>query len=238
MAWPSQAPPPQVSPRITPLLVVIVALFATTLITANIIAVKLVVVHLGLLGDRVLPAAIIIFPVSYIIGDILTEVYGYTTARRVIWLGFLCNLVAVGAIWGGGQLEAVVPDVESAYDVVLGSTPRILGASFAAYLVGEFTNAFILSRLKLVTQGRWLWSRTIGSTVAGQGIDTLIFITLAFYNTIPSDLLREIILTQWLAKVAYEALATPLTYGIVSYLKRVEGVDTYDRGISFNPVAL
>ena len=229
---------PQTAPRITPLLVVIIALFVTTLITANTIAANLVVVHLGLLGDRVLPAAIIIFPISYIIGDILTEVYGYATARRVIWLGFLCNLVAVVAIWGGGELEAVVPDVGAAYDLVLGSTPRILGASFAAYLVGEFTNALVLSRLKLATQGRWLWTRTIGSTVVGQGIDTLVFITLAFSDTIPGGLLREIILTQWLAKVAYEVLATPLTYGIVSYLKRVEGVDSYDRGISFNPVSL
>ena len=224
---------PEAPSRISPLLVVIVALFVTTLITSNIIAVKLV--HIG---GATLPAAIIIFPLSYIIGDILTEVYGYATARRVIWLGFLCNLVAVGAIWGGGLLPPVDPGVGDAYDRVLGYTPRILAASFVAYLVGEFTNAFILSRMKLLTRGRWLWSRTIGSTLLGQGVDSLVFISLAFVGTVPGGVLGEIILVQWLAKVAYEALATPLTYAVVTYVKRVEGRDAYDRDVSFNPIAL
>ena len=218
--------------RTSPLLVVIAALFVTTLITANIIAVKLVQI-----GPWILPAAIILFPLSYIIGDILTEVYGYSVARRVIWLGFVCNLLAVAAIWGGGLLPAVEPEVGGAYDRVLGYVPRILGASFAAYLVGEFTNAFVLSRMKLLTGGRWLWSRTIGSTVLGQGVDSGVFITLAFVGTLPGVVLLRIILVQWLAKVAYEALATPLTYAVVTYLKRAEGLDAYDRGVSFNPVA-
>ena len=139
---------PEAPGRISPLLVIIAAVFVTALITSNIIAVKLVVI----LG-QVLPAAIILFPLSYIIGDVLTEVYGYSVARRVIWLGFLCNLMAVGAIWGGGLLPAVDPEVGSAYDRLLGYAPRILGASFVAYLVGEFTNAFVLSRMKLLTGG-------------------------------------------------------------------------------------
>ena len=229
--------PSQNNIRSTSLLVIVTAFFVTSLITANIIAVKLIVVPFGPLGDRILPAAIIIFPLSYIIGDILTEVYGYSTARRVIWLGFLCNMVAVSAIWLGGELAAVTPEVGTAYNIVMANTPRILGASFAAYLVGEFTNAFILSRLKLATRGRWLWLRTISSTVAGQGIDTVIFITLAFFGTIPGSILQEIILTQWLVKIGYEVLATPLTYTVISYLKRVEHTDTYDHGINFNPVS-
>ena len=219
--------------RISPALVVVAALFVTALIVSNIIAVKLVFI-----AGQVLPAAIILFPLSYIIGDILTEVYGYSTARRVIWLGFACNLVAVAAIWGGELLPAVDPDLGQAYDLVLGYVPRIVGASFVAYLVGEFTNAFVLSRMKLLTKGRWLWSRTIGSTVLGQGVDSGVFITLAFLGTVPGGVLLQIILVQWLAKVAYEAAATPLTYWAVTYLKRTEGLDAYDRGVSFNPVAL
>ena len=224
---------PAVAGRISPLLVVVAAVFVTALITSNIIAVKLV----AIVGE-VLPAAIILFPLSYIIGDVLTEVYGYSVARRVIWLGFLCNLMAVGAIWAGGLLPAVDPEIGSAYDLVLGYAPRILAASFAAYLVGEFANAFVLSRMKLLTRGRWLWARTISSTVVGQGLDSTVFISLAFVGTVPGSVLAEIILVQWLAKVGYEVLATPLTYGVVGYLKRVEGRDAYDRGVGFNPVAL
>ncbi|OGO40725.1 MAG: transporter, partial [Chloroflexi bacterium RBG_16_57_9] len=156
--------------------VVIAAVFVTALITANIMAVKLVSVF-----DLVLPAAVVIFPVSYIFGDILTEVYGYRQARRVIWLGFFCNLLAVVAIWLGQMLPAAsFWDAQAAYERILGYTPRLLAASFLAYLVGEFANAFILAKMKIATQGRWLWTRTIGSTLIGQGLDSLVFITLAF----------------------------------------------------------
>ena len=139
---------------------------------------------------------------------------------------------------GWRLLPAVDPEIGSAYDLVLGYAPRILAASFAAYLVGEFANAFVLSRMKLLTRGRWLWARTISSTVVGQGLDSTVFISLAFVGTVPGSVLAEIILVQWLAKVGYEVLATPLTYGVVGYLKRVEGRDAYDRGVGFNPVAL
>ncbi len=214
--------------------VFIVALFITCLIAANITAVKLVTLF-GLL----LPAAIIIFPVSYILGDVLTEVYGYRQARKVIWLGFLCNLIVVAAIWFGQLLPAAsFWDGQAAYERILGYTPRILLASFLAYLVGEFANAFVLAKMKIATRGRWLWTRTVGSTLVGQGLDSLVFITLAFAGPIPVGGLLAAIVTQWLAKSAYEAAATPLTYAAVNYLKRAEGMDVYDYDTRFNPLSL
>lgn len=214
--------------------VLAVCVFLSCLITANIIAVKLVRVF-GL----VLPSAIVIFPVSYIIGDVLTEVYGYHQARRVIWIGFLCNLLVVIAIW----IALILPpasfwDGQQAYERILGYTPRLLVASFIAYLFGEFSNAYVLARMKIATRGRWLWSRTIGSTLVGQGLDSLVFITIAFAGTIPITALALAILTQWMAKSAYEAAATPLTYAVVTFLKRREGLDVYDHDTRFNPLAL
>ena len=151
------------------------------MITSNIIAVKLISV-----AGFILPAAIIIFPISYIIGDILTEVYGYRQARQVIWLGFLCNLIAVIGIWLGGLLPpAPFWAGQAAYDAILGYVPRLLVASFVAYLVGEFSNAYVLAKMKVATEGRWLWARTISSTLVGQGLDSAVFITLAFVGTIP-----------------------------------------------------
>ena len=157
-------------------LVIITAVFITCLITANIIAVKVIS-----LGVFLLPAAIFVFPISYIFGDVLTEVYGYRTARRVIWLGFGCNLVFVFFAWIGQLLPAAdFWTAQGSYETILGFTPRLLAASLCGYLVGEFANSFVLARMKILTQGRWLWSRTIGSTVIGEGLDTVIFITLAF----------------------------------------------------------
>ncbi len=214
--------------------VLTVAIFITSLITANIIAVKLIDVF-GL----VLPAAIIIFPISYIVGDVLTEVYGYQQARRIIWLGFLCNLIAVAAIWAGGLLpSASFWDGQAAYNSILGYSPRLLAASFLAYLVGEFSNSFVLAKLKIATKGRWLWTRTISSTLVGQGLDSLVFITLAFVGTIPTAGLISAIVTQWLVKSAYEAIVTPLTYVVVNFLKKREGVDVYDRETQFNPLLI
>ena len=218
--------------RLTPTFMVVTALFVTCLITANIIAVKLVVIF-----GHVLPAAIIIFPLSYIIGDILTEVYGYRQARAVIWLGFLCNLIAAAAIWVGGFMTpASFWGGQEAYDSILGYTPRLLMASFAAYLVGELANSTILAKMKIWTRGRWLWSRTISSTIVGQGLDSAVFITLAFAGA--EIALVRLILTQWTAKVIYEAAATPLTYLVVGWIKRREGLDHYDYDTSFNPIAV
>jgi len=212
--------------------VVIASVFVTCLITANIIAVKII-----LLFGFLVPAGIIIFPLSYLFGDVLTEVYGYRAARRVIWLGFACNLLTVIAIYIGGlATSAPFWQGQAAYNTILGFTPRLLLASFIAYLVGEFTNSFVLAKLKIATKGRWLWTRTIGSTLIGEGFDTLIFISVAFWGIIPSSMLLTAILTQWVFKVAYEVIATPFTYLIVGFLKRKEGMDTYDYRTNFNPI--
>jgi uncharacterized integral membrane protein (TIGR00697 family) len=214
--------------------VLVVVVFITALITANIIAVKLINVF-GL----TLPAAIIVFPISYIFGDVLTEVYGYRQARRVIWLGFLCNLIAVVFIWLGQILPAASFWAgQAAYEQILGYTPRLLIASFLAYLVGEFANSFVLAKMKVATKGRWLWTRTIGSTIVGEGLDSLVFMTIAFVGTIPLSGMLSAIVTQWLAKTLYETAATPLTYVIVNALKRSEGINVYDEKTRFNPLLL
>lgn len=214
--------------------VVIASLFVTCLITANIIAVKLI----GVFGFLV-PAGIIIFPLSYLFGDVLTEVYGYAAAREVIWLGFLCNLLAVVAIALGG-LAPAAPfwQNQGAYETILGFTPRLLLASFIAYLVGEFTNSFILAKVKIATRGRWLWMRTISSTLVGEGLDTTIFISIAFWGIIPPAMLLTTIGTQWTLKVLYEVIATPFTYAVVGFLKRREQLDTYDVQTNFSPILL
>jgi len=221
----------------------VVAAFVTTLIVSNIIAVKLVT-----LFGLTLPAAIVLFPVAYICGDILTEVYGYASARRAIWIGFGCNLVAVTAIVVGGWLPAspiwtagfysTAEQAQQAYQAILGFAPRLLAASFIAYLVGEFLNAYVLARMKLASGGRRLWMRTIGSTLVGQAADSILFLTLAFAGILPPAALLVAILSQWLVKSAYEAVATPLTYLVVNRLKRSEGLDAFDRTTDFNPLRL
>jgi uncharacterized integral membrane protein (TIGR00697 family) len=220
-------------PRVTGLFLVMAALFVTMLITSNIIAIKIIEVW-----GRILPAAIVLFPITYILGDILTEVYGFRFARRVIWLGFLCNTVAVAGFWVGGLLpSAPFWEGQDAYNTILGHTPRLLMASFAGYLVGEFSNSIVLSRLKVATGGRWLWSRTIGSTIVGQGADSIVFITIAFAGILAGSNLMELVITQWIVKVLYETAATPITYAVVGYVKRREGFDVYDHSISLNPVS-
>lgn len=220
---------------------IVLAVFVTTLIVSNIIAVKLITIF-GL----ILPAAVILFPVAYIIGDVLTEVYGYGPARQAIWIAFGCNLLAVTAIWIAGLLPPApnwtvggFPGPEEAtraFQAILGYAPRLLLASFIAYLVGEFVNAFILAKMKVLTQGRYLWTRTIGSTLIGQGIDSLLFISIAFYGVLPSSVLTSAIVAQWVVKSTYEILATPLTYLVVNALKRAENVDAFDTNTDFNPL--
>lgn len=213
-------------------LLVIAALFTTSLITANTVAVKVIA-----LGPIALPAAVLLFPLSYILGDILTEVYGYQWARRIIWLGFGCNLIFVFFAWLGGLLPpAPAWEGQAAYEAILGYTPRLLLASLGGYLVGSFTNSFILAKMKILTRGRWLWSRTIGSTVAGEGLDSAIFISLAYVGTPVFS--PYIILAHWLTKVTIEVIATPLTYAAVDHIKEGEGVDVYDYQTNFNPFAL
>ena len=216
------------------LYVFVVALFVTDLLISNVIAVKTIQ-----LGSVVLQAADLIFPVTYILGDVLTEVYGYKRARKAIWIGFSCNLFAVLAITLGQYLPAQ-PDWhdQAAYDAILGSQWRIVAASFTAYLFGEFMNSYVLAKMKIWTEGKYLWTRTIGSTVVGQAFDTSIFLTLAFYGVMPIEVLISLIGFQWLFKVAYETAATPITYLVVNYLKRHEGIDVYDRDTKFSPFAL
>jgi uncharacterized integral membrane protein (TIGR00697 family) len=226
----------------------VVALLATSLVVSNIIAVRLIAIRLSSSIELTLPAAIVLFPVAYIVGDVLTEVYGYSAARRAIWIAFGCNLLAVIAIWLAGILPAATfwtadvyespEQADQAYRAILGFTPRLLLASFFAYLVGEFLNSFVLAKMKLRTEGRYLWMRTIGSTLVGQGADSVIFITVAFYGILPPEALTTAIFSQWLVKSVYEALATPLTYWVVNTLKRSEGIDTFDRNTDFRPVQL
>ncbi len=215
--------------RVSHRFVIVTAIFITCLIIANIIVVK--PTRFG--G---IPAAIIIFPLSYIVGDILTEVYGYRLARRVIWLGFLCNLIAVIAIWLGQLLPpASVWEGQEAYESTLGYMPQALFASFLAYLVGEFSNSFILAKMKIKTKGRWLWTRTIGSTIVAQALDTAIFIPIVYIGRFDLSFIAVASLTHWLAKVGYEVMATPLTYAVVNYLKKKEAIDAYDYETNFNP---
>lgn len=212
------------------------ALFVTVLLTSNLIAVKL-----ASFGPWVLPAAVIVFPLSYLFGDVLTEVYGYAVTRRVIWLGFVCNLVFVLFILLAGALPGAPiwqPSDQAAYARILGFTPRLLAASFVAYLAGEFLNSFVMARLKILTGGRRLWTRTISSTVLGQALDSAIFITGAFGGILPAGLLARTVLTQWIFKSLYEVVATPLTYLAVGFLKRAERQDPFDVATDFNPFTL
>ena len=219
----------------------ITAVFVTSLLVSNIIAVKLIVI-----GPFYLPAAVLIFPISYIFGDILTEVYGYAQARRVIWIGFFCNLLAViifflsvelsaAPFWRIGSFESSEAS-QQAYKAIFYSTPRILMASFLAYLAGELLNSFVLARMKVAMNGRHLWMRTISSTIAGQLVDSGVFILLAFYGTVSLPALAKIVFGQWLIKSAYEAFVTPFTYLAVNFLKRAEQEDYYDRATDFNPL--
>ena len=229
----SDTPPPAKSQISSRFLVIAVA-FVNCLIVYKNTAVKQFNV-----SGFIMPGAIVIFPITYIIGDVLTEVYGYAKARRVIWMGFLANLFAVATFALVGVLPAAgFWGAQEAYDTILGATPRILAASLVAYLVGEFANAYVLARLKVATEGRFLWLRTISSTIVGQSLDSAIFIVIAFAGIIPFGALILTIVVQAVAKTAYEALATPLTYLVVGWLKRAEGIDTYDRGVRFNPFAI
>lgn len=216
------------------LFVIISTLFISSLLLSNVITGKLI-----LIAGWVLPGAVILFPLTYIFGDVLTEVYGFQKTRLIIWLGFICNLLMAGIF----TLVIAIPSpeffaAESAFATVLGMTPRIVFASLLAYLIGEFCNSVVLSRLKILTAGRFLWLRTIGSSLVGEGLDTIIFITLAFWGTMPTSVLGQMMLFQYLFKIAYETAITPLTYWLVGYLKRQEGFDNYDYGVKYNPFQL
>lgn len=212
----------------------IACLFVACLLISNIIAGKLVQIW-----GIVLPAAVILFPLTYVFGDILTEVYGFRRARLVIWIGFIANLLMAAVF----VVTIALPhpafwNEQSAFRTVLGFTPRLVAASLVAYWAGEFSNSIVLSKVKILTRGRWLWFRTIGSTLVGEGLDTLLFITIAFAGALPAVVLFEMMLAQYVWKVGYEIAVTPLTYLLVGWLKRKEGLDTFDKGIDYNPFRL
>ena len=185
-------------------------------------------------------AGVLFFPVSYIIGDVLTEVYGYANARRVIWTGFAALLFMAFMAWVVVSLPAAEGwPGQDAYEFVFGNSWRIVLASMVAFWAGEFANSFVLARMKVLTGGRWLWTRTIGSTFVGQGLDSLIFYPLAFYGLAgwPIGQLWQVVISQWLIKIAWEALLTPVTYLVVGFLKRREGVEVFDTDTDFSPFA-
>ena len=220
----------------------VMAAFVTILICSNLIGpAKIVQVDLPVLGAIVFGAGVMFFPISYVFGDILTEVYGYARARRVIWAGFaglaFASLMATVVV---ALPPAPFWENQKAYETAFGITWRIAGASMIAYCCGEFANSFVLAKMKIRTAGRWLWTRTIGSTIVGEAVDSAIFYPLAFYNSgiIPNDKLPAVMLAQFVGKVAVEVVFTPITYKIVGFLKRAENEDYYDRGTNFNPFVL
>jgi uncharacterized integral membrane protein (TIGR00697 family) len=220
----------------------VMAAFVAVLLCSNLVGpAKIAQLDLPLLGAVSFGAGILFFPISYVFGDILTEVYGYARARRVIWAGF-------GALLFASVMAAVVVALppapgwqnQAAYEIAFGSTWRIAGASLIAFLCGEFVNSYVLAKMKIATAGRWLWTRTIGSTIFGEAVDSALFYPLAFYGSglIPNELLPQVMLAQFIGKVAVEVLFTPVTYRVVAALKRAENEDYYDRRTDFNPFKL
>ncbi len=216
--------------------------FVTVLVCSNLIGpAKIAQLDLPLLGTLTFGAGVLFFPISYVFGDILTEVYGYARSRRVIWSGFAALAFAALIAWVIVRLPpAPFWSNQPAYEIAFGSTWRIALASLIAFLCGEFVNSFVLAKMKIRTAGRWLWTRTIGSTIAGEGVDSALFYPLAFYGSgiIPDDKLPSVMLAQFAAKVGVEVVFTPLTYKIVAWLKRAEREDYYDRDTDFNPFTL
>ncbi|HEX6265760.1 MAG TPA: queuosine precursor transporter [Burkholderiales bacterium] len=216
----------------------VMAAFVTVLICSNLIGPAKIV---QLDGWPAFGAGVLFFPISYIFGDILTEVYGYARARRVIWAGFaglaFASLMATVVV---ALPPAPFWENQQAYEIAFGVAPRIAAASMFAYFCGEFVNSFVLAKMKILTAGKWLWTRTIGSTVVGEAVDSALFYPLAFYNSgiIPNDKLPAIMLAQFVLKVLIEALFTPVTYAVVRFLKRVEREDYYDRDTNFTPFTL
>lgn len=213
------------------------AAFAVILICANLIgAGKVATVELPLLGALTFGAGILFFPLSYVLGDVLTEVYGYARARRVVWVGFAAAVFAAAMaafiVWIPPAADWQGQDALAA---VLGQAPRIFAASILAFWAGEFANAFVMARMKLLTKGRFLWTRTIGSTVVGQGVDTLLFYPLAFWGVWEAKLILTVMLANYLLKVGWEAALTPVTYKVVGAMKRAEGLDVYDVATDFTP---
>lgn len=211
----------------------LILIFVVVLLVSNLVAQKICRI-----GPLTLSGAELLFPITYIFGDIFTEVYGYAASRRAIWLGFFASalLSLMGAI-----VVALPPAAgwknQAAFATVFGFIPRLVAASLIAYWAGEFTNSYVMAKMKLLTGGKWLWTRTVGSTVTGQAVDTTAVVLIAFWGHAPGRTLFALIVSAYLAKVIYEVVATPLTYAIVGWLKRSEQADVFDARTSFNPFA-
>jgi uncharacterized integral membrane protein (TIGR00697 family) len=210
----------------------VMAAFVTVLLLSNLIGAA----KLSTLWGFTFGAGILFFPLGYVIGDVLTEVYGYARARRCVWAGFGAMTFMAVMSW----VVVAMPPADgwtgqAAYESVFGSTWRIVFASLLAFWAGEFANSFVLSKMKILTKGKHLWSRTIGSTVVGQGVDSVIFYPLAFLGVWTTDQVLTVMVTNWALKVGWEAVLTPVTYGVVGWLKRQEGVDVFDEGTNFTP---
>ena len=215
----------------------ILAAFVVVLLCSNFIgAGKAAEVDLPYFGKVVFGAGILFFPIAYFFGDILTEVYGYARARRVIWAGFAALLFMAFMSW---VVVALPPapgwEGQAAYESVFGQVWRIVIASITAFWAGEFVNSYVMARMKIWTGGKHLWSRTIGSTVVGQGVDSIIFYPLAFWGLWSQEQVISVMITNWLLKVGWEVVLTPVTYVVVGWLKRKEGVDIFDEGTNFSP---
>jgi hypothetical protein len=205
--------------------------FVAVLLISNVASSKIVE-----LGPFTFDGGTLLFPISYIFGDILTEVYGYRRSRRVIWAGFGSAALMAGVF----ALVGALPPAEGwpyqeAYEAILGITPRIVLGSLIAYFAGEFSNSYTLARMKVLTQGRWLWTRTIGSTLVGEGVDTVLFVTIAFAGTLPWSLFWSIVISNYVFKVGLEVVMTPVTYRVTNHLKQTENEDVYDVDTDFNP---
>ncbi len=209
----------------------ITGLFVAVLLISNVASSKLVAV-----GPFSFDGGTILFPISYIFGDILTEVYGYRKSRQVIWIGFGSALLMMVVFMIVGWLPSAAGwENQDAYNKILGLTPRIVIGSLIAFFAGEFSNSYILAKMKIFTKGRWLFSRTIGSTIVGEGLDTIIFVLVAFAGVYSWEIVWLIVISNYIFKVAFEVVLTPVTYAVISYLKRSEKADVYDHKTNFNP---
>lgn len=209
-------------------------LFASFLIISNIAAVKIIEIY-----GYIFPAGLIFFPITFIFDDIITEVYGFKASRKIIWLAFLANLLVTVSMFIVTQLpSSAYFENQSAFEAIFNLTPRILFASIISYLIGEFANSYILAKLKIATNGELFGLRAITSTAIGVGLDTILFCTIAFYGILPNNIILSLIGFQYFVKVSYEIMVLPLTYKIVSFLKKSDNIDYFDRNTNFNPFKL
>ncbi|MAU13250.1 MAG: transporter [Anaerolineaceae bacterium] len=221
---------------------IVMAIFVTVLLLSNLLSSAKIIDTGIVLGPLafIFDAGTLIFPISYIFGDVLTEVYGYKRSRRVIWMGFIAMAIMVAFVWLAGALpgesEWLGYAGDDAYNAILGGIPGLAIASLIAYFAGEFSNSFVLAKMKIATKGRWLWSRTIGSTLVGQGVDTVIFFVIATaLGVFPPEIMVSLIAFNYVFKVAIEVVLTPVTIQVVNWLKRAENEDYYDTDTKFNP---